>query len=57
VKNSVRAWGIVVGLAIGVAGTVGILTQHLPAGMGGLAAILAIAVVVGTRRYAERDSR
>ena len=56
-ENGARIWGVVAGLAIALLGAIGILTRHLPVSMGGLAAILAIAVIVGTRKRAERSTR
>jgi hypothetical protein len=56
-ENSGRTWGLLAGLAIALAGSIGILTGRLPARMSGLVAVLAIAVIVGTRKWASSAAR
>ena len=48
-ENGGRTWGLLAGLAIALAGAIGLLMGQLPPRMSGLIAVLAIAVIVSTQ--------
>lgn len=48
--------GVVIGLAVAVLGAIGLLTGYVPRLYSGLIAIIAIGIIVGTRRALGRSS-
>lgn len=49
-KSSGQTAGVVIGLAVALLGAVGLLTGYLPRFLSGLIVIVAIGIIVGTRR-------
>ena len=55
-KGISQATGIAIGLGVAVLGAIGLLAGYLPRMLSGLIAIVAIGIIVGTRRSALRPS-
>ncbi len=51
-----RNVGVVVGLMVALMGALGLLTGHVPRLFAGLIAIVAIGIIVGTRRGFRTDA-